>query len=94
MKGLPLGLHEPPSGFWKRSTDRDGRVTSYHAYVIMRPIIFQKRSIVTKVCRIVTKVCRVKSVWQPKIKKMPQNFGKFHGPRKVDNSFLGRASAY
>jgi len=69
MKGLPLGLHEPPSGFWKRSTDRDGRVTSYHAYVIMRPIIFQKRSIVTKVCRIVTKVCRVKSVWQPKIKK-------------------------
>src|SRR5215831_19224653 len=21
-------------------------------------------------------------------------FGKFHGPRKVDNSFLGRASAY
>ena len=69
MKGLPLGLHEPPSGFWKRSTDRDGRVTSYHAYVIMRPIIFQKRSIVTKVCRIVTKVCRVKSVWRAKIKK-------------------------
>src|SRR6266403_501690 len=24
----------------------------------------------------------------------PQFFGKFHGPRKVDNSFLGRASAY
>src|SRR6266436_1355011 len=26
--------------------------------------------------------------------KTLENPGKFHGPRKVDNSFLGRASAY
>src|SRR2546428_603169 len=77
IKGLPLSLHETTSGFWKRSTGRNERVTSYHPYVIMRPVIFQKRSIVTKVCRIVTKVCREKSVWQPKIKKTPRNFTPF-----------------
>jgi hypothetical protein len=77
MKGLPLGLPETTSGFWKRSTGRDERITSYHPYVIMRPIIFQKRSIVTKVYRIVTKIGREKSVWQPKIKKTPRNFTPF-----------------
>ena len=77
MKGLPLGLHGTTSGFWKRSTSRDGRVTSYYPCIIMRPVIFQKRSIVTKVGRIVTKVGREKSVWQPKITKTPQNFTQF-----------------
>ena len=72
-----MGLYETTSGFWKRFTGRGERVTSYYADIIMWPVIFQKRSIVTKVCRIVTKVCREKSVWQPKIKKMPRNFTQF-----------------
>ena len=70
MKGLPLGLPETTSGFWRRSTGRDERATSYYAYVIMPPVISQKCSIVTKICRIVTKVCREKGVWQPKSGKM------------------------
>jgi hypothetical protein len=69
MKGLPLGLQETTSGFWGHSTGRDERATSYHTFAIMPPIISQKHSIVTKVCRIVTKVCREKSVWQPKAEK-------------------------
>src|SRR5919198_2183748 len=35
MKGLPLGLHETTSGFWKRSTGWDERITSYYHGVIM-----------------------------------------------------------
>jgi len=29
-----------------------------------------------------------------KVRVLKTYFGKFHSPRKVDNSFLGRASAY
>src|SRR5215510_15666812 len=77
MKGLPLGLQETTSGFREPATGRDERVTLYHAFAIIRPVISQKCSIDPKVCRIDPKVCREKSVWQPKIKKTSRNFTSF-----------------
>jgi hypothetical protein len=77
MKGLPLGVPETTNGFSKRSTGRDESTTLYHPYVIIRSVIAQKRTIDPKVGRIVTKVSREKSISQPKIKKMPQNFVPF-----------------
>jgi hypothetical protein len=74
MKGLPLGLHETTSGFWKRSTGCDARITSYYHDIIIWPVIFKKRSIVTKVGRIATKIGREKSVCSPKAEKTLQNF--------------------
>src|SRR5258708_191395 len=49
MKGLPFGLQEPTSGFWKHSISRDERTTEYYTYFIMRPVISPDYSIVTKV---------------------------------------------
>src|SRR5258705_8775585 len=77
MKGLPLGLHETISGFWERSTGVDERATSYHVYVIIQPVISQKRAIDPKVCRIVRKICREKSVSHAKIEKTLRNFMPF-----------------
>ena len=72
-----MGLQETTSGFAERSTWVDERVISYHTYVIVQPVISQKRTIDPKACRIVTKVCREKSVEQPKIRKTPRNFVPF-----------------
>jgi hypothetical protein len=77
MKGVPLGLQETTSSFAEYSTEVDERATLYHAYVIVRPVIAQKRTIDPKVGRIVTKVGREKSVSQAKIRKPPRNFVPF-----------------
>jgi hypothetical protein len=74
MKGLPLGLQETTSGFTERSPGGNERVTSYHAYAIVWPVISEKRTIDPMAGRIVTKVGREKSISQPKIRKMPRNW--------------------
>ena len=45
IQGVPLGLQELTSGFAERSPVVDEGATAYHPYVIIRPVIRQKRVI-------------------------------------------------